>query len=300
MSKYRALLALVGLGVAAGASAEVAQMRGKFPAAIREADLLETVVVDRFGGRDGRQFESALDQAIGAPNGQPDGVLSGGVTTGVEENKYQGSEERCVEWKDGKQDGSCLKRAQVQLPCIRRVINLTVSIRLVRVADNLPVWSDNRDSRDETSWCQGKSPLRTTEETVSSMIRDAAQRIRNDIRPSWETYKVRFREDRDGMAKDVGNDFKATVKRSVNDLRGACADWAQLDKRQPNHPSILYNLGVCAEASGAWPDAQNYYRSAQAALPKRSGDMADSINRVGRLMAARADDEEIARRKGRR
>jgi hypothetical protein len=74
-------------------------MRGKFPANVREADLLENVVVDRFNGRDARQFEAALEQAIGVPAGRPDGVLSGGVTTGVEESKYQGNEERCVEWK---------------------------------------------------------------------------------------------------------------------------------------------------------------------------------------------------------
>ena len=296
MTKGWIALALAGVCVAGAAWGESAQMRGKFPANVREADLLENVVVDRFNGRDGRQFEAALEQAIGVPAGRPDGVLSGGVTTGVDESSYKGNEERCVEWKDGKSDGTCLKRAKVDVRCFRRVVNLTVSVRLARVADNMPVWSDNKPLRDETTWCEGKAPYRTTEEAVTAMIRDAAQRIRLDVRPRVETYKVRFREDRDAMPKDIGAEFKEIVKLSNRDVPAACRQWTALNGRLPDHPSILYNLGVCAEAAGGYADAQAFYRSAQAALPKRSSEMADSADRVARLMIARADDEEIARR----
>jgi hypothetical protein len=299
MTRKWIALAIAGLCAGSGAAwAESAQIRGKFPANVREADLLENVVVDRFNGSDARQFEAALEQAIGVPAGRPDGVLSGGVTTGVEESKYQGNEERCVEWKDGKQDGTCTKKAKVDLPCFRRVINLTVSVRLLRTADNMPVWSDNKPSRDETTWCQGKAPWRTTEEAVSAMITDLAQKIRLDVRPRWETYKVRFREDRNGMPKDLGNEFKDIVKLSNRDVTSACRQWTDFNGRLPNHPSVLYNLGVCAEAAGSYADAQSFYRSAQAALPKRASDMADSADRVARLMIARADDEERARRPG--
>jgi len=300
MQKIGIALVLGALVAGSAAWGESAQMRGKFPANVRAANLLEFVVVDRFDGQDGRQFEAALAQAIGAAGGRPDGALSGGVTTGVEQNRYQGTESRCVEWKDGKEGGDCLKRAEVKVPCTRRVINLTVSVRLVRVADDIPVWSDNRASRDETSWCQGRSPNRTVEEAVSAMIGDAARQLAADVRPSWNTYKVRFREDRDGMPKDIGNDFKAIVKRSKSDVAGACGDWSAMNGRLPNNPSILYNLGVCAESAGAYPDAQNDYRAALAALGKKSGDIDDSIERVSRLMQARADDAEIARIKGRR
>jgi len=130
------------------------------------------------------------------------------------------------------------------------------------------------------------------------MITDVAQKIRLDVRPRWETYKVRFREDRNGMPKDVGSEFKEIVKLSNRDVPSACRQWADLNGRLPNHPSVLYNLGVCAEAAGSYADAQNFYRSAQAALPKRSSEMADSADRVARLLIARADDEERARRPG--
>jgi len=300
MTKKWIAPALAGLCLASGAWGESAQIRGKFPANVREADLLENVVVDRFDGRDARQFEAALEQAIGVPAGRPDGVLSGGVTTGVDESSYKGNEELCIDWKDGKRDGTCLKRAKVEVRCFRRVINLTVSVRLARAADNRPIWSDNKPLRDETTWCEGKAPYRTTEEAVSAMIRDLAQKIRLDVRPRVETYKIRFREDRDNMPKDIGAEFKAIVKLSNSDVLTACRQWAALNGQLPNHPSILYNLGVCAEAVGGYADAQNFYRSAQAALPKKSSEMAETADRAGRLMIARADDEELARRRANR
>lgn len=293
--KWLVLAGLLATGTAWG---ESASMTGKFPAAVRAADRLGIVAVDPFDGRDGRQVESALEQVIGVPGGQPDGVLSGGVTTGVEENPYKGSEERCVEWKDGDRKKACTKHLQVPVPCIRRVVTVTVSVRLIRTEDNLSVYADNKAGQSEVSWCEGKTPYMTTEQMVSAQIRDIANRIRGDVRPYTQTYSVRFREDRDGMAKDIGNRFKAIVKRSKTDVRGACGQWASMKAQLPNHPSVLYNLAVCAEAAGEYDDALAGYRAAQAALlPKKSGDIADSINRIGRLLIAREDDAWIARRR---
>ncbi len=292
-------LALAALAIGGAAWGESAEMRGKFPANVREANYLEAIVVDRFYGRDAGQAQTIIENMVGIPSGRPDGSLSGSVTTGVDVSKYQGNEDQCIEWKDGKKGGQCLKRGSVPVPCQRRIINLTISVRLVRLADNQPLWSDNKQLRDEITWCADRQPQRTTEEAISSMIRTLAEKIRYDVRPVYSNYKVRFREDRDGMPKDLGNEFKIIVKRSNKDVPGACADWTAFNGKLPNHPSVLYNLGVCAEAQGAYGDAQNYYRSAVTALGKNNDDMNESLNRVARLMASRAYDDEIARRKGR-
>jgi len=298
MRKIGLALALGALAIGGAAWGESAEMRGKFPANVREANLLETVVVDRFYGSDGGQTRNAIEAMIGIPNGRPDGALSGNTTTGVDYGKYDSTENQCVEWKDGKVGGQCLKSAPVPVKCTRRIINLTISVRLTRLYDNQPVWSDNKQLRDQADWCGNRQAQRTTEEAVSAMIRTLAEQIRYDVRPSYSTYKVRFREDRDGMPKDLGNEFKIIVKRSNKDVPGACNDWTGFNQRLPNHPSVLYNLGVCAEARGAYPDAQNYYRAALTALRKNSSDMQDSLNRVARLMAMRDFDAEVARRKG--
>jgi hypothetical protein len=290
---------LCALGIGSAAWAENVEMTGKFPASVRESNLLDVIVVGRFNGRDGRQVETALEQAIGVPGGQPNGTLSGGATTGVEENRYQGSEERCVEWEKGDQKGKCTKRARFPVPCTRRVVTVTVSLRLIRTVDNLSIWADNKIGRDETSWCGGQYPPRTAEQSVSNLIRDIATKVRFEVRPYTQTYKVRFREDRDGMPKDVGNQFKAVVKQSQRDPGGACRSWALLNNQLPNNPSILYDLAVCAEFAGDYRAAMDGYRAAQTALGKRNSDMVESIDRVQRLTIARADDAEIARRRKR-
>ncbi|MES2095950.1 MAG: hypothetical protein V4459_04265 [Pseudomonadota bacterium] len=300
MRKILILLTLAGAGLAGSALAENVQMTGKFPAAVREANLLEAIAVDRFDGRDGRQVETALEQAIGVPGGPPDGALSGGVTTGVEENRYQGSEERCVEWQDGDPKKSCTKRAQFPVRCTRRVVSVTVSLRLLRTADTLSIWADNRPGRDETSWCEGQYPPRTVEDSVSNLIRDIATKVRYDVRPYTQTYKVAFRESRDGMPKDLGKQFKLVVKQSQRDPVGACQGWTALNVQLPNNPSILYDLAVCAEFAGDYRAAMDGYRAAQTALGKRNGEMVESIDRVQRLLSARADDDERERRRGRR
>jgi len=291
-------LALAGVVVAGAAQAESVQMTGKFPAGVREAGRLETVAVDRFDGRDGRQVETALEQAIGTPGGRPDGLLSGGVTTGVEENRYQGSEERCVEWKDGDRNKECIKRAQVPVPCTRRVVIVTVSARLLRADTGLSVYSANKSGRGDTTWCEGRSPSIAVEQMVSAQIRDIANQIRADTRPSVQTYRVRFREDRDGMPKDIGAEFKGIVKLSQNNPGEACRQWAALDGRLPGNPSVLYNLAVCAEAAGDYGRALAGYRAAFDAQRKKASDVSESIDRVDRLAIARADDDDIARRRG--
>lgn len=290
-------LAFGALAIGGAAWGESAEMRGKFPAAVREANLMESVVVDAFYGRDGRQTQAVIESMIGIPQGRPDGALSGNVTTGVDFSKYNSTENQCVEWKDGKQGGQCLKTAPVPVQCTRRIINLSISVRLTRIADNQPVWSDIKQQRDEASWCGNRQAQRTTDEAITSMIRTLSEKIRYDVRPFYSTYKVRFREDRDGMPKDAGNEFKTIVKRSNKDVPGACGDWMAFNQRLPNHPSVIYNLGVCAEAQGRYPEAQDRYRAALSALGKNNGDMQESISRVGRLMIAQADDAVIARRK---
>jgi hypothetical protein len=294
-------LALVGLMTASAAQAESAAMTGKFPAKVREAGRLEIVAVGRFDGRDGRQVETVLERVIGVPGGRPDGVLSGGVTAGVEENRYQGSMDRCVEWKDGDRSKECTKRARVPVPCTRRVVVVTVSVRLIRTNNGLSVYADNPSGRSETSWCEGESPSIAVEQMISAQIRDIANRIRADVRPSIQNYSIRFREDRDGMPKDLGAQFKGILKLSKSDTRAACGQWAALEGQLPNNATILYNLAVCDEAAGNYAAAGVAYGAAQAANPKKNSDVSESIDRIDKLLIARADDEEIARRRaGRR
>lgn len=303
---YAAGIGLAAMGAAAGpAQAEAVRMTGKFAAPYREAAILDSLGIDRFNGRDGRQLEMAIERALSQPDieGQPhfeligafgsgdapDGVLGGAVSSGVEESRYKGKERRCVEREGGKGSGKCLKEADVDVECTRRITNVTADLRLTR-RDGRVVYSAGKPRRDEVNWCRGKSPPRTAEETVRGMILDIAAEVRRDIAPVVETYSIRFRESTKGLPKELNRPFKDIVRQTQRDLPAACAAWEAMDGQAPNHPSITFDLGLCAEAAGDYARALELYRRAAPLIGRGSNEATAGVERVDRLIAAQEDD----------
>lgn len=288
---------------ATGARAEIVEITGEFPAAYREASFLESVHVGRLGGQDGPALALAIERSlantefavIGGRAGRDtaDGELSGVVTTGVDESRYSKKEKKCVE-KDA--DKKCIREEQVDVPCRRRVINLNADLRLVRNGDGRIVYSRAFPFRDEISWCEGGSPGRTVEDTVSSAIRNIASGVRSDIAPSVETYRIRLRESTKGMDKDMAKGFKALIKSSQRDLADACAQWTAMNQAAPGNPSLLYNLGLCAEQRGDYQAALALFQQSTSAGANEGRSSAD---RAQRLIAGKQDAAERARRRRR-
>jgi hypothetical protein len=121
------------------------------------------------------------------------------------------------------------------------------------------------------------------------MVEGVAGELARAFAPHVEDYSVRFRESTKGMPRDVEKTFKAIVRQSQRDLPGACRGWSDLDAQLPNHPSILFDLGLCAEASGDLARAEDLYRRAQPLLG-RGSEAEAGIDRIDRLLAAKEDD----------
>lgn len=302
----------VAMTAAGPACAESVQMKGKFAPPHREAGLLDSLGIDRFNGRDGRQLEMAIERALSQPDVDgrphfdliaafgggrgPDGVLSGTVTSGVEDNRYREKRKRCVEREGGKDSGKCLREAEVEVDCTRRVVNVTADLRLTRASDGRIVYSAAKPRRDETSWCRGDSPSRTEEETVRSLILDIAGSVRRDIAPVVETYSIRFRESTKGLPKELNRPFKDIVKLTQRNLPVACASWATMSAQALDHPSITFDLGLCAEAEGEYRRALDLYRRAAQLIGGSGNEGITGYERVGRLIAAQEDDAARERR----
>lgn len=300
-AKY-VVLAVAGVAlVTSSALAEDAAITGRFPARYRDAAMLLSLAVDRFGGRDGYQLQSAVERSvgsagyfdmIGARSGRPEGVLSGGVSSGVEDSYYKKREKRCTV-RDA--SNKCTREEDVEIRCTQRVANLTADLRITRVQDGAVVYSVNKPMRQQVNWCEGQSAPRTAEEMISSMIGEVAQGVRGDIIPSTENYHVRFRESTKDLPKPEVRPFKDIVKLTQRNLGAACQQWGEMNKRVPNHPSILFNLGLCAEAAGDLRAALSWYQLA-APMLGRNNEAQEGAGRVQRRMAADADDAERARR----
>ncbi len=294
------MAAAFAMAMGAGlAQAEVLQVTGEFPANYREASLLRSLSIDRFDGQDGIALANAIERAMerthfelmGGRAGRhnAEASLSGAVVTGVEENPFKKKEKRCVE-KD--KDGKCIKEAEVDVRCRQRIITLRADLRMVRNQDGRVVYSQSKPFRDDTSWCEGQNPYRSVEETVQAGIQQIANSVRYDIAPSVQTYDIRVRESTKGMAKDAAKRFKDLVKLTKRDPAGSCAGWSQMQAAGP-HPSILFNVGLCAEQRRDYEGAVALYRQASQYGATEGG---EGASRALRLIAGREDAQARARR----
>lgn len=309
MRALTAALTAAAAGFAAGSlHAESAIFSAEMPAPNREASFLESLAVGRMAGQDGDRLAFALERALGAPgaDGAPafaiiggggfgggadaDGIVSGQVTTGITEDRVERTRERCIERDD---KDKCIKRGNVKERCRRRVITVGADVRIMRTADSRVVYSAHKPRRDEVTWCRGDSTPRAAEPIIADMIGSIAADVRGDITPHIEDFHIRFREGRDHMPKDIGRRFKDAVEISMKNPPVACAAWQAIDAEMPGHPSVTFNLGLCAEAAGDYATAMHYYEETQRI--DDDGDVRDALERVPLLIAGRADAEERAR-----
>ncbi|WP_066549461.1 MULTISPECIES: tetratricopeptide repeat protein [unclassified Sphingomonas] len=308
--------AIAALAMAPGAQAETADFLARYPAPNRDASFLTRMAVDRVAGADGAQLAFAIEEALdradidgtryftvisgasryrGGEAPSADGVITGTVATDVEENEVKRKVRKCVEREGGTREGKCLKEADVDTLCRQRIVAVDVTLRLTRVSDDVVVYRTARPERAELSWCPGERPERTVEDMIGAQIASHAAAFRHDIAPYAVRESIRYREGRSKMPKEIGQRFRAAVLVSERDPYAACAAWRGIDAELPGHPSIAFNLALCAEAAGALDDALRAYQRA-ADIDPRAGDIRAGIDRVTRRIAFEADADRYPAR----
>lgn len=304
-----AMMAAAAMVLPGVAAAEVVQITGEFPAQYREASFLRSIAVERIAGQDGPVMALALERALAIPDDDgtvyfevlagrtgrnaADGGISGVVTTDVQESRYTRKDKKCVERDANKK---CVKEEETETPCRRRVIGVNADLRIVRNSDGRIVYSTSRPFRDETSWCAGENPNRSTETAISDMIHGLAGGLRDQIAPDVRTYRIRVRESTKGLPKDAAKQFKALVKQSQRDLRGACAGWQAMNQANPGHASVVFDLGLCAEQRGDYEGAATLYQEAYRLIGGDGDEARVGLDRARQLIAGRADAAERGRR----
>ena len=317
ITRHRAIrvVAVLVIVTAGAAVAETITITGRFPAQNREASYLRRLVIEQFRGRDGAQLSNAIGSALsqaenasgphftllgdtGGATARADGVLSGSATSDWEEHPVRLTRNRCVERaapEQGKKgEGKCLKREDVPVQCTERTTSLTASLRIVRLRDSAIVYTATKPRSETVSWCPGESRSRSAEATIASMIDGIAGETRGDIAPHGETYKIRYREDRTGLSKPLSDRFKAVLKQTKSDNRGACAGWESIERERPGQHAILFNTGLCAEERGDYAGAIDLYRRAGAL--KRGDDVGAGVGRAQSLIAGAEDEARFRRR----
>lgn len=298
-------LALLGSGAAL---AETVTLTGRFPADYREPSFLKRMGVDRIDGPDGAALGYALERALAnrghyavvAPNGRSgaastvDGLMSGLVTTEINELRVTEERENCIEKrKDQSGKEECVRKEKETIYCRKRTIDLTADVRVTRASDGRIAYSTRKPRHNEVKWCPGQAAPGAVDGAVRGMTDNIADEIAREISPRTERYTQRFYESRDGMPKEMHARFKDAIRATQRDLPGACRELEAMEAAVPQF-ALAYDAGICAEARGDYETAINAYRRAATLRPRDTADFDSAADRVRKLIVQR-DDERAQR-----
>jgi hypothetical protein len=190
-----------------------------------------------------------------------DAVLQGTVAT---ESRRRDSDSRdeevCVERDD---DHHCTKKEKRKIPCWEQVVEFEANVRLVRTTGAV-VFAEDHEGEQPQRFCQGEERP-SVEKMVRGLAESYADRLRSEFAPVQRSEQIRVMEDRDRLSKDDGRAFRDAVQLTKTDRAAACAAWSALEPRNPDHPSVLFNLGLCEESAGRLREAHDYYQRVIAA-----------------------------------
>lgn len=294
----RIILCLMALALATPVHAEVFVMNGHFPAPNREVSLARSIGIDRIAGRDGMALGLAIEAELSqrGPDGRPyydliavsrrgpeaDILVSGMADASVRESDVKRKVERCAE----KQGDKCVRKEKVEATCLQEMISFSSTLRVAGSDDGRILYTQTRPQTDSITTCPDDKGKPSPKDRIAKMVRTAADRFVDDIMPRHEEYRIRLREGREGMDKAMGQAFKDSIRLSQRDPIAACTTWADMDRTLSGHPSLLFNLGLCAEQAGDYVAAERAYG--------RAGATQDDVARVRGLAIGRDDAKRRA------
>jgi hypothetical protein len=291
------MLAIFG---GSAASAESLTVSGWYAADNRDVAMLQSLGVDRFEGDNAPQLASAIEGTLserrdrdGGPYftvrsryGKAEGMVYGSMRVRVDLQEFTRKAKRCAADTTSKKCKDD-EKIEVDIYCTRRIVSATANIKVTRLSDDRLIYNRSLPGKNETESCDGDSRPPSVESVVTGISRSIANDFASEVTPYGSTEKIRIRESRKGMAKQDDSQMKSLIAATKTSEAAACAGWKEMEARGITHPTLTFNLGLCAESAGELETALGYYRRLSNAT-----DALDSIRRVERRMAGEDDDAE--------
>ncbi|MCB2089270.1 MAG: hypothetical protein R3E18_02115 [Sphingomonadaceae bacterium] len=307
MTTFAKALCLAALacisGFSAPAMAEVIPVSGIYPAQNDDAIGVNTIAIENFGGEMGTSLSFAVSDAlrnvviererwfevVPVTGGTiaPDAVMRGTVNTEAERVRVKDRvKTECVsEDKDGK----CLKEEDVTYWCRTLTVTFRPEVRLIAETGELLAVMDRVSTRSAT-YCQDDKNRPSEDAMTREMIAEFADNARRELAPVAVRETVRVLEVRDGVRKEDQKALKAAIKLTKRDIAGACRAFAALEAGNPASPSVLFNIGLCAERQGDLEMASSYYSRALQ-VDARKPHVSQGLDR---LAARRRAEQQLA------
>ncbi len=281
------------------AAAETIPVRGVYSGNVDLPADVELIVVEPFGGDVGQDVELALADVLGGVSIRgapwfelitpdalinavvevegndgtvtsapltPDARLRGTVRSEAYEREVDPKIEReCVERDD---EGQCVQRREVQIECAELTVRVDPRVLLVS-ARGEQLYSHNQSRSESVRFCADEDVVPSVLDIANSMVDDIVSSIRADLAPRESLRNIRVMERRRDLRRADRGPFRAAVRATNESIEAACSGFEALEQANPNHVSVLFNIGLCYESGGELEAAADYYTRALAVDPGR-------------------------------
>lgn len=291
------------LGFSSPALAEVIPVSTLYPARNDNAVEVNSIAVENFGGEMGTSLSFAVSDAlrdvvidgdrwfevVPVTGGSiaPDAVMRGAVYT--ETDRVRVKDRKRTECVSKDKNGKCLKEEEVTYWCRTLTVTFRPEVRLIAETGELLAVMDKVGTRSAT-YCQDDKNRPSEDAMTREMIGEFADNARLELAPRAVRESVRVLEVRDGVRKEDQKALKVAIKLTKRDIEGACRAFSALEAGNPASPSVLFNIGLCAERRGDVETAANYYSRALQ-VDARKPHVSQGLDR---LAARRRAEQQVA------
>jgi len=319
----RGLLGAVAtLCVVQAVQAETISVEGVYASRAQMPADVELILIDQFRGDLGQEMELALTDALGnayirgepyfdliTPNALqnavveiegnegtvvtrplvPDAEFRGTVRSEIVEREVEPKIERECAKRD--EDDKCVERREVRIEC--RELSVRVDLRLLLTgATGEQLYSQNEPRVAAERFCADEDSVPSGLEMENDLINALADAIRADLAPTQSRRDIRVMERRKDLRKEDRRPFRAAVRATKDNVNAACDAFEALEVTNPDHISVLFNIGLCHESAGDLEKARDYYSRALVIDPDRDYPK----DRMRRVLSRIRAEEHLAER----
>ena len=217
------------------------------------------------------------------------GIYTGAVTlASASDSPYTERRSECVQRQikrddKGKQyEGACIRYRYYNVSCTKRLAQFAASPKLIEVATGKILYSRNLKGTASSAGCEDGTPAKGAEELLETAKNAVKQEFRKDIAPFYETREIALLDATAGI--DSGT-AREKLKQGIEfagkgRMDNACELWGEAGNLSPNSPSLVYNLGVCAESRGDAEAALTLYKKAEKLMGKPEDNVILAITRT--------------------
>ena len=291
--------ALAGLAAAVPGTvtAEVLTVEGVYAARQSGAVEVREIAVERFGGDVGEELAIALADRLEAVRLDREPyftILAGqarryGYSTGETAARDYGAatmrgtasgeildirdgtkkRTRCVRRDERKK---CVEEKVEVYRCRKLAVRFDPSVRLIAREGGTLYAADDTLTRTQR-YCDDDKSEPSANAMMQEMVDEFAVRVRYDLAPEYRRENVRIMESRKGLEREDSASFKDAVRLT-----------------NPDHGSLLFNAGLCAEREDRLEDAIPLYERTLAGSNGRDYARAGLDRVTSRLRAERQLD----------